>query len=191
MSRRYLSRGTPGVVRVSLTGTRAMPDDRLCAAPQRPSYPAQAGYPVRRGASIPLLMPRNTGSPAFAGDDGWRALALNESRQLQLTDTTSRSRDTMRPSCAKTFARKTEGAARPSSEGVGNAGCPLHPQPACKSRKHTGSHHGRTGTPGIPARNGFNGLWRALPGDEFVLSPSSANERFCEGPVGLATPPPI
>jgi hypothetical protein len=29
-----------------------------------------------------------------------------------------------------------------------------------------------TGTPGIPARNGFNGLFRALPGDEFVLSPS-------------------
>jgi len=27
-------------------------------------------------------------------------------------------------------------------------------------------------TPGIPARNGFNGFLRALPGDEFVLSPS-------------------
>ena len=35
-----------------------------------------------------------------------------------------------------------------------------------------------TGTPrspGIPARNGFNGFLRALPGDEFVLSPSPAD----------------
>ncbi|SDS66721.1 hypothetical protein SAMN05444158_2789 [Bradyrhizobium canariense] len=35
------------------------------------------------------------------------------------------------------------------------------------------------GSPGIPARNGFNGLLRALPGDEFLLSPSSADLRFC------------
>jgi hypothetical protein len=31
---------------------------------------ARAGYPVRRGLSMPSLPPRNTGSPAFAGDDG-------------------------------------------------------------------------------------------------------------------------
>jgi hypothetical protein len=29
--------------------------------------------------------------------------------------------------------------------------------------------------PGIPARNGFNGFLRALPGDEFVLPPSPAD----------------
>jgi hypothetical protein len=34
------------------------------------SYPAQAGYPVRRGFSIPSLAFRNTGSSAFADDDG-------------------------------------------------------------------------------------------------------------------------
>src|SRR3984893_19568149 len=28
-----------------------------------------SGYPVRRGLSTPSLTPRNTGSPAFAGDD--------------------------------------------------------------------------------------------------------------------------
>jgi len=33
------------------------------------SYPAHAGYPVRRGFSILSRMSRNTGSPAFAGDD--------------------------------------------------------------------------------------------------------------------------
>jgi hypothetical protein len=36
---------------------------------------------------------------------------------------------------------------------------------------------GPPGSPSIPARNGFNGLFRALPGDEFVLSPSSADSR--------------
>src|ERR1700736_5234364 len=39
---------------------------------------------------------------------------------------------------------------------------------------HECSHHGRTGTPGIPARNGFNGFLRALPGDRAFLSPASA-----------------
>src|ERR1700738_1851419 len=39
---------------------------------------------------------------------------------------------------------------------------------------HECRHHGCTGTPGIPARNGFNGLFRALPGDRAFLSPSPA-----------------
>src|ERR1700751_3242576 len=39
---------------------------------------------------------------------------------------------------------------------------------------HECSHHGRTGTPGIPARNGFNGFLRTLPGDRAFLSPSPA-----------------
>src|SRR6266481_8886134 len=38
-------------------------------------------------------------------------------------------------------------------------------------------------SPGIPARNGFNGLCRALPGDRALLPPSSA-EMFCLSPVG-------
>ncbi|PSO32140.1 hypothetical protein C7G41_10605 [Bradyrhizobium sp. MOS002] len=31
------------------------------------SYPAEAGYPVRCGFTIQLLLPRNTGSPGQAG----------------------------------------------------------------------------------------------------------------------------
>ena len=34
------------------------------------------------------------------------------------------------------------------------------------------SHHGYTGSPGIPARNGFNGFLRDLPGDRAFLPPS-------------------
>jgi hypothetical protein len=42
----------------------------------------------------------------------------------------------------------------------------------CSGRTHT-SNNEYTGTPDIPARNGFNGLCRALPGDRALLPPSS------------------
>jgi hypothetical protein len=41
------------------------------------------------------------------------------------------------------------------------------------------SHHGRTGTPGIPARDGFNSLFRALPGDRALLPPSP-RRHYCD-----------
>jgi hypothetical protein len=44
-----------------------------------------------------------------------------------------------------------------------------------------------TGTPespGIPARNGFNGLCRALPGDRALLPPSSAEQGFVTARLG-------
>src|ERR1700737_4781872 len=44
-----------------------------------------------------------------------------------------------------------------------------------------------TGTPespGIPARNGFNGLCRALPGDRALLPPSSRGYRFVIARLG-------
>src|SRR3954465_11513375 len=51
------------------------------------------------------------------------------------------------------------------TEGVGNAGCPMHPQP----RVRNGSEHTSVATegppeyPGIPAPNGFNGFFPPLP----------------------------
>jgi hypothetical protein len=45
-----------------------------------------------------------------------------------------------------------------------------------KNRKHTSIvTTGSPDSPGIPARNGFNGLPRDLPGDRALLSPSSAD----------------
>src|SRR6202163_2784423 len=70
-------------------------------------------------------------------------------------------------------------------EGVGNAGCPLHPRPRVhlvvveRTRVTTSTPE----SPGIPARNGFNGFLRALPGDRALLPPSSA-DMFCLSPVG-------
>jgi len=62
----------------------------------------------------------------------------------------------------------------PPKEGVGNAGRTMHP----RSRVHlvvVKSTRVTTSTPkspGIPARNGFNGFLRALPGDRALLPPS-------------------
>src|SRR5258706_8271021 len=54
---------------------------------------------------------------------------------------------------------------------------------ACEINKaHERSHHRYPGTPGIPCEVVY-GLFRALPGDEFVLSPSSA-DMACLSPVG-------
>src|SRR6266851_4876779 len=65
----------------------------------------------------------------------------------------------------------------PRNEGVGNAGCPLHPQPRVRNKtKHTSVvTEGIPDSPRIPARNGFNGFLRALPGDRAFLSPSLAD----------------
>src|ERR1700694_2438906 len=54
---------------------------------------------------------------------------------------------------------------------------------ACSVKNTRVSHPGRTGTPGIPARNGFNGFLRALPGDRACLSPSLADKASLR-PVG-------
>ena len=62
----------------------------------------------------------------------------------------------------------------PPKEGVGNAGCPLHPRPRVhlvvveRTRVTTSTPE----SPGIPARNGFNGFLRALPGDRYRMHTS-------------------
>src|SRR6266576_4891537 len=83
-------------------------------------------------------------------------------------DTTSRPRDAKAPESCKNL---------PPKEGVGNAGCPLHP----RSRVHlvvierTRVTTSTPESPGIPARNGFNGFLRALLGDRALFPPSFAN----------------
>src|ERR1700744_2272566 len=51
------------------------------------------------------------------------------------------------------------------------------------------SHHGYTGSPGIPARDGFNGFLRALPGDRACLPPSPAESLHrLDASVGASGP---
>jgi hypothetical protein len=62
----------------------------------------------------------------------------------------------------------------PPKEGVGNAGCPWHPQPRVRLAlvKSTRVTTSTPESPGVPARNGFNGFLRALPSDRALLPPS-------------------
>ena len=65
--------------------------------------------------------------------------------------------------------------------GRGECRVPVAPAAACAVVESTRvSHHGRTGTPGIPARDGFNSLFRALPGDRAFLSPSPPRSLLLE-----------
>ena len=76
------------------------------------------------------------------------------------------------------FARGLVCSFRPlQSEGAGNAGRSMRPQP-CVRRKWEHTSVVTTVTPEIARhspRNGFNGFFRALPGDRALLPPSSAD----------------
>ena len=69
--------------------------------------------------------------------------------------------------------------------GRGECRVPAAPAAPCARVESTGVE--ATGTPespGIPARNGFNGFLRALPGDEFLLPPSPCGLRFVQARSG-------
>jgi hypothetical protein len=91
------------------------------------------------------------------------------------------SRGAMRPSCNR-FP--------PITEGAGNVGCPPHPQPRVRNEKaHERIHHRFAGLSRRFLRNGFNGLFRALPGDRAFLPPSPAGKsRRLDASVGAPGP---
>jgi hypothetical protein len=102
------------------------------------------------------------------------ALPLSQTR-VTLPVTRSRPRGAMRPSRCFIF--------RPF-EGVGNAGCPLHPRPRVHlvvvERTRVNEY---TGITRRSRTQWFYDLFRALPGDRACLPPSST-DRFCLSPVG-------
>src|ERR1700733_9359091 len=61
---------------------------------------------------------------------------------------------------------------RPKQRAWGMPGARCTRSRACSVGSTRVSHHGCTGEPGIPARDGVNGFLRALPGDRALLSPS-------------------
>ena len=111
-----------------------------------------------------------------------RCFASPRNDGVLFSDTTSRPRDAMRP-------RRC--LALPPKEGVGNAGCPLHP----RSRVHlvvverTRVTTSTPESPDVPARNGFNGFLRALPGDRALLPPSPCGLKVLSSPVEPNEPP--
>jgi hypothetical protein len=85
------------------------------------------------------------------------------------SDTSPRPRRATRPSCACIFRPEMEGAALPQ-EGSGECRCTRGR--ACRVVSTRVSHHGRTGITRHSRTRWFYGLFRALPGDRALLSPS-------------------
>jgi len=95
--------------------------------------------------------------------------------------------------CGRRWIRHCDLAARVAPE-VMNLRCPLESRGRRESRVPMTPAVVRKNAHGGPQvrritrlslRDGFNGLWRALPGDEFLLPPSLTDWRSIEGPVGL------
>src|SRR5712664_3183503 len=108
--------------------------------------------------------------------DEHKCAASIQSRPVLILNTTSRSRGAKRPSCAK--------ISHPF-EGVGNAGCPLHPQPRVQSVGGTrvSSPRSHRDHPAFPHAMVLTAY--------FVLSPVTGlfchrrlRIRFCHCPVG-------
>jgi hypothetical protein len=150
------------------TGRRlAPPDDRLRTRPGISRFRVRCGACHRAALRAdPLASPRNDGV--------WVAsLAMTFESKY---DSAPSPRDAPEPLMNLS----------PHKKGVGNAGCPLHPRPrvrfvVVRSTRVTTS---TPESPGIPARNGFNGLCRDLPGDRALLPPSSAEQGFVTARLG-------
>src|SRR5215217_2081386 len=78
-----------------------------------------------------------------------------------------------------------------NQEGAGNAGCWLAPAVSCANSAGgcARAYRYRRGSPAIPARRVY-GLYRALPGDEFLFASMAGGLKILQSPVGLATSPP-
>jgi hypothetical protein len=94
---------------------------------RKPSYPAKAGYPVRRGLSIPPHLLWNTGSSAFADDDSRGVVQIRISNKLH------KHTSAISPRIRASFVSNIPPS---ESEGAGNAGRPERPQPRVVCSKH-------------------------------------------------------
>jgi len=118
----------------------------------------------------------------------WRLPALNELQRIQfsksqIADAVPRSRGAIRPGSAK----KIPCPPQKRAQGKPDARCTRGL--VCKIvQKHAHEHTGPAEAIRLSLRNGFNGLWRALPGDRACLTPSPREYGFVR-PVGLAKPP--
>src|SRR5215207_1179887 len=83
-------------------------------------------------------------------------------------DTVSRSRGAGRARGLTEALAQTRAQGRPGARCTRGLVCNMHKEVRTRAYRSSGEH------PAFPAQ-WFNGLWRALPGDEFLLPPSSAN----------------
>jgi len=150
--------------------------------------PAQAGDPVLRGGcnrtekAAAYWIPRwslSSGSPQARPDGGGITVGVQiRTSSIQTKHTSAFLAARIAPELCANL---------PQNRGRGELpGRSMHPQPRVRNEKaHEHSHHRFTGfTRHSRTQWFFNGLFRALPGDEFVLSPSSADFSVLPDPVG-------
>jgi hypothetical protein len=144
--------------------------------------------PVRRSFSIPSLAFRNTGSSAFADDGsqgpGARFGPWHIRAPKILTDSNFKQPHVARHGFAISPRHAREVCLNfPSPCYRGRRECRAPNAPAAshaRKKARERSHHGHTGNhPAFPAQWSY-GVLRALPGDEFVLSPSLPDWRLAE-----------
>jgi hypothetical protein len=168
----------------------------FCVAPRARHTPQMRGYPVRHGLSTSLRAQRGNprlrtpryGLLRFArNDEGTSYPRRRVSSTLRpIVSITAASgildrppSRTMTGECVSAFSRRIAPEVcmnfcpSPDNEGAGNAGCLLHPRSRVQRAegKRTRAYRYSRSTPAFPAQ-WFDGLCRALPGDEFVLPPS-------------------
>src|SRR6266481_671950 len=141
------------------------------SASSRVSNHEARGHPSRRRGVYHRAALR--ADPLAAPQDEDRCRSPNEPTtglQLQISNISSRSRGAKRPKFCTKFVPL-------QSEGAGNAGCALHPRSRVQrcTKKNAHEHTGSAETLRHSPRNGFT-AYAALPGDEFVLSPSLADQ---------------
>jgi hypothetical protein len=129
--------GTPGKgTGCGKNGDRGCPTGTVLLH-NRPSYPAHAGYPVRRELSLLSRTVRNTESSAFADDDDGGCSVLPFIKR----DSTFSRRDA--PELWKKKPPKNQRA-------QGKPGARCTRGRACSVESTRVSHHRFTGTPGLP-----------------------------------------
>jgi hypothetical protein len=101
--------------------------------------------------------------------------------------------DTRPPSRGAVRPRFAVVATLEKQEGAGKAGCALHPRSRVQSctKENAHEHTGEAEAIRPSLRNGFNGLYRALPGDRAFLPPSPARSfasRELDASVGASGP---
>jgi len=108
-------------------------------------------------------------SAATCGDSS-RSHPPHIAALMRVTNTALPSRDSLRPSCADRFALNQRARRDPQVRARGMPGARCTRGPCAKGSKHTVVTTVAPGSPGIPARNGFNGFLRALPGDRLIVT---------------------
>jgi hypothetical protein len=158
------------------------------AAPQlsSPGLTGRSSTPRRLDSSIAasgiLDHPLEPVIGLAEGETRWRVMTAGG--VAVIAHTPSRSRG----ACARVLLRTFR---RLKTEGAGNAGRQMRPQPRVQNKKaHERSHHGHTGFTRHSLRNGFNGFLRALPGDRACLPPSLREMYFAklDASVGASGP---